>query len=308
MKKIIYSILILISCLFSVFSLDRLNLVGTFTSPFPYPYRFEILNNHEMKLKWTETGKKYRSWEKSKIYNYSLTEDSIFLMLKLDEDIPNSLWFPIDGNPEPWEVGNELLGLFGVNEETGAVLGVTYARDKHNSKLDSFTIDVPNYIFTGPPSKSYPLRFRNPSSELKEGDKVYELRNLDLVISDHSWVEGTDGNGIEESFELVFTESPKYLAVINGYISASNPSLYEKNGRIKEVSIKGLTTGITITRNILDTPHLQTIDIRELENETIAKFSISDVYPGSKYSDTSLHFMSYSDNPIKPLSMFKSNN
>lgn len=306
-KKIFYSILIIIFSIFSLSALDELKIVGVFTSPFPHPYRFKIFDNNEIKLEWTETGEEFLSWEKSKTYSYTLTKDSIFFKIQLNEDVPNSLWFPIDGNPEPWDVGNELLGLFGVNEISGTVMGVTYSKVKHNLKLDTFTVDVPNYIFIGP-SRVKPLWLSNPSSELKEGDKIYELRNLDLVISDSAWVEGSTGNGIGESFKLTFNEPPKYLALINGYISANNPSLYWKNGRIKEVVIEGLTTGITIKRTILDTPHLQTIDISELGNETEAKIAISGVYEGSQYSDTCLHFMSYSEHSIRPLSMYNSDN
>ncbi len=67
--------------------------------------------------------------------------------------------------------------------------------------------------------------------------------------------------------------------------------------------IEGLTTGTVIKRNLEDTPHLQTIDIRELGEETHARFVIADVYPGECYADTCLHFLTYSPYPIRPLSV-----
>lgn len=303
-------VLLLLVNVSTLFSLDEGILHGTFTSSFPYPYRFTVLNRNEMKLEWTSPPDDHRH-DQSKVYSYTLSKGPVFLRFLLNEDIPTSLWEVITGNPEPWDVGNVLLGLFGIvegnglsdeDEKAGKVLGVTYSRKDYMGAHDVFTVDVPNYLFRMHSHHHiYPMSISNPSSELKEGDTTYELRNLDLVKSDTAWVEGVDGDGIGESFKATFDKPPLYLAMINGYISASNPALYWKNGRIKKLEIEGLMTGKIIQRSVLDTPHLQTIDIRELGNETHAKITIADVYPGSHYSDTCIHFMSYSEYAIRPL-------
>ena len=195
--QIFFSIILITTFDFSALALDSSNIIGVYTSPFPYPYRFEIINSHEMKLEWTDTGKEYCSWEKSKTYSYTLFMDSVFVRVKFNKDLPNNLWYPITGNPEPWNIGNELLGLFGIDEESGVILGVTYANMKSKYETDVFTVDVPNYVFSGP-ARSYPLLISSPSSELQEGDDIYKLSNLNSVKSDLTWVEGKTGSGIGE--------------------------------------------------------------------------------------------------------------
>jgi len=310
MKRRLFSISILMLLINAsiLFSSNEGALFGTFTSSFPYPYKFTILNDNEMKLEWTSPPDDHR-YDQSKIYNYTLSKGPVFFQFLLSEDVPTSLWEVITGNPKPWNVGNVLLGLFGVvedngsgDEEVGKIMGVTYSTRSYTVS-DIFTADVPNDVFKMHGlSDTLPMSVTNPSSELKEGETTYELRNLDLVRSDTAWVEGADGNGIGESFEAKFNKPPLYLAIINGYISASNPSLYWKNGRIKTVRIEGLTTGLVLEREVEDTPNLQTIDVRELGDETHARITIADVYPGELYSDTCLHFMSYSEYAIRPLS------
>jgi len=302
MRKQVLYLFILIANSSILFSHDVGTLSGTFTSSFPYPFRFIILNDDEIKLEWTNPPDDHR-YDQSKIFRYDLSKEEVFLQIMLDEDVPSNLWEAITGNMMPWNVGDLLFGLFSViedGERAGGIIGVTYSADIFQGS-NVFTVDVPNYEFDGPAHIS-PFYAVNPSSELKEGDITYSLSNLYTVDSGKSWVEGSYGNGVGESFELEFHETPQYLAVMNGFISVSNPSLYFENGRIKTIRIEGLTTGIVLEREIEDFPNLQTIDIHDLSGEAHAKITIVDVYPGELYLDTCLHFMSYSEYAIHPLS------
>ena len=299
--KVIITVIFSMCCYDSVAAID---ITGEFMASFPYPYRILVQNENELELEWTEIGIEYKAWEISKKYKYSISKKSVFYELYLDENVPLYLRKPMTGNENPWNVGNRLLGLFGVihpdsNLSNKRVIGVTYSTTRF---MDSnvFTVNVPYYVFDGPAHIS-PISVSAPSSELTEDNIVHKLINLYSVDSGESWAEGVFGNGIGESFIIDFTVTPQYLVLINGFISAENPQLYYNNGRLKKVRIEGITKGVEFECDIEDTPNLQTIDIRALGNETQAKLTIIDVYPGEKYMDTCLHFLNHSDFPILPL-------
>ena len=110
---------------------------------------------------------------------------------------------------------------------------------------------------------------------------------------DTPWVEGVDGWGIGESFTISTKNRSfyKYILLMNGYISASNPKLYDENGRIKKIMVEGVTSGKKKEFIVKDTPHPQTVDISFLPEQEDVKITILDVYKGTKYEDTAIHFM-----------------
>lgn len=166
---------------------------------------------------------------------------------------------------------------------------------------------------TGYPQKDRPLTktrfdewgasYKDCSSFLKEKSISYSVDNLRKLAVDTPWVEAAQGNGIGEGFTIVCnSEKPlgPYLFIINGYISYEKPYLYKQNNRIKKIKIFGLKTGKTKILDLLDTPHPQTIDISFITEAEDIRIEIADVFKGTKYDDTCLHFCITYDKEIIP--------
>ena len=180
---------------------------------------------------------------------------------------------------------------WGENED--AVIGLGMLPAHKGKKASGFFTRFP----TGGTGEYPCFNYENVSSyfveESKEGKKEYKIENLSIMEQDTPWVEGADGWGIGETF-TISTENRsfyKYILLMNGYISASNPKLYDENGRIKKILVEGVTSGKKKEFTVKDTPHPQTVDISFLPEQEDVKVTILDVYKGTKYEDTAIHFM-----------------
>ena len=111
--------------------------------------------------------------------------------------------------------------------------------------------------------------------------------------SETPWIEGAQGYGIGESFIIENTWGTVYktLLLMNGFISYEKPYLYKQNGRIKKIKVTGLNSGKEKVLDILDTPHPQSVDISFITEPEDVRVTIEDVYHGTKYEDTCIHFM-----------------
>lgn len=148
-------------------------------------------------------------------------------------------------------------------------------------------------------NKSY--QYVNQSSFLVEGVTKYSVENLAILNSDSPWVEGVDGYGIGEGFTVDFKlKNDKYLLIINGYISFQKPYLYEQNARIKKIKITGLQSNKTAVLDVLDTPHPQSVDISFLNDTEGFSVEIVEVFPGTKYEDTCIHYLVPYDSLVIP--------
>ena len=78
---------------------------------------------------------------------------------------------------------------------------------------------------------------------------------------------------------------------MNGYISYEKPYLYKQNGRVKKIKVTGVNSGKSKVLDVLDTPHPQTVDISFLNEPEDIRVEIADVYKGTKYDDTCIHYM-----------------
>ena len=87
---------------------------------------------------------------------------------------------------------------------------------------------------------------------------------------------------------------------MNGYISYEKPYLYKQNNRIKKIKVTGLKSGKTKVLDVLDTPHPQTVDISFIKEPEDIRVEIADVYKGSKYDDTCLHYCITYDMEVIP--------
>ena len=131
------------------------------------------------------------------------------------------------------------------------------------------------------------------SSEFKEKNKVYTSESLKYCKLESPWVENDSEYGIGEYLEFslsgMSSSEKKREAtgfyMFNGFVSWSNPSLYEKNSRIKRVKIVDLFTNEYWYQEISDTPNPQYVDCNGHENHKI-RVIIDAVYEGKKYKDT----------------------
>ena len=146
--------------------------------------------------------------------------------------------------------------------------------------------------------------YKNCSSYLKEKTKVYPVENLRKLVVDTPWVEGVKGDGIGEGFTIEGNQYNKplgpYLFIINGYISYEKPYLYKQNNRIKKIKVTGIKSKKSKILDVLDTPHPQTVDISFITEPEDIRIEIEDVYKGTKYDDTCLHYCITFDEAVIP--------
>ncbi|SFJ04458.1 hypothetical protein SAMN04487775_11244 [Treponema bryantii] len=146
--------------------------------------------------------------------------------------------------------------------------------------------------------------YKDCSSYLIEKNKAYPVENLRKLVVDTPWVEGVKGDGIGEGFTIEGKQFAKplgpYLFIINGYISYEKPYLYKQNNRIKKIKVTGLKSGNSRILDVLDTPHPQTVDISFITQPEDIRVEIADVYKGTKYDDTCLHYCFAYDEEVIP--------
>ncbi len=136
------------------------------------------------------------------------------------------------------------------------------------------------------------------SSSFVEGIKEYNGQNTVQFSSTDNipWVEGIDGQGIGEWFEIeteTWNWPVDFLLISNGYVDFAKPYLYEYNSRIKKMRIEIEEHDIEFEVELTNTPQFQEIRLPKKidDGETIIRFTILDVYPGSKWEDTCLNLV-----------------
>lgn len=130
------------------------------------------------------------------------------------------------------------------------------------------------------------------SSELKEGDTIYTVRNLGTLENGKPWVEGVSGYGCGEY--ITNKIRGRTIFIFPGFFDADRPSLYEKNSRPKKILIE--TPNFKKEIILKDSPNPQKIIIDEkktdeeyVRDEYEIKITILEVYPGTKYKDTCIN-------------------
>ncbi len=250
----------------------------------PSPYDFVFQKNNKVKLSWfTEDGKGYYK----KIYSYKKEYIGRLPLFVLNEDIPRNLVHGVWPDDKTY-YGNKFILLTGLTESKN-VIGLALLPKRKNEKATELF-----YKFPTGGSGEYPMfNYEKASSFLIERDTEYSITNLTNISPETPWVEGVKGWGIGENF-IIKTwndKSDNHILLMNGYISARNPHLYEENGRIKKIEVKGVKSGKKKNFIVKDTPHPQSIDISFLSEPEDIKITILDVYKGTKYQDTCIHFM-----------------
>ena len=146
--------------------------------------------------------------------------------------------------------------------------------------------------------------YKDCSSYLTEKTNSYPVENLRKLVVDTPWVEGVKGDGIGEGFTIEGRQYNKplgpYLFIINGYISYDKPYLYKQNNRIKKIKVTGIKSKQSKILDILDTPHPQTVDISFITEPEDIRIEIKEVYKGTTYDETCLHYCITCDEPVIP--------
>ncbi len=133
-----------------------------------------------------------------------------------------------------------------------------------------------------------PVHVLGASSELHEGEKIYSASNVENSHLDEPWVEAQDGLGIGESITMHIDVT--YLFFITGYVSARKPYLWSYNSRPKEIMCYFPNTNETYSFVLEDSPNPQMIEFPERKSGTVI-ITIQDVYPGTKWEDTCIHWV-----------------
>ncbi|UTY33367.1 NADase-type glycan-binding domain-containing protein [Treponema putidum] len=259
----------------------------------PLAYFIEFQKGNKIEISWYNAKEE----EVKKLYTYKKKYIGSFPLFELDADMPEDLYANLDPKSKEY-LGNKFMLLTGLakkawGENEDAVIGLGMLPARKGEKAEGFFTRFP----TGGTGETPYFKYTNESShfieETKEGKREYGIENLCYMRQDSPWVEGVDGWGIGESFVIKTQRNndDKYILLMNGYISASNPKLYDENGRIKKILVEGVISGKKKEFIIKDTPHPQTVDISFLYRQEDVKVTILDVYKGTKYQDTAIHFM-----------------
>jgi len=292
---------------FSIFPLlliaQNFSIIGErIVGPHPTGYLLAIIDEQRARFEWTSEVDK--TYDKVEHFNYSLEQRDGMTFLVLDGDIPEDILLVTFVGAKPWKIGSEILILFGqIQEQKKKYLTGSYY-------YPSFFLGyVANPDYSGSHlllADTYPFEglggtYRDASSSLSEFGRTYDVSYLNYLDSEAAWVEGASGDGIGEGFVIESRHRWKSLLIINGFISARNPKLYKENGRVKKIRVEGVESGVSKVLDVIDTPHPQTVDISFLPFSEDIRVTIADVYPGTKYEDTAIHFCITYDYTIVPL-------
>lgn len=237
---------------------------------------------------------KYEIELPSKSLAYKKSYRDGLLFFEFSEELPKNIDEEVYYEGKDGSSGNDMLVLAGKSISKGEVLffGITSVFS------DSYPFIYPSHRFLESSTRVY----TNCSSFLKEKNVDYSVDNLDKTFLNSPWVEGVKGNGIGEGFTINNTRNTvySYLLLMNGYISYDKPYLYKQNNRIKKMKVTGLKSGKTKILDVLDTPHPQTVDISFITEPEDIRVEIADVYKGTKYDDTCLHYCITYDAEVIP--------
>lgn len=106
-----------------------------------------------------------------------------------------------------------------------------------------------------------------------------------------AWCEGVSGNGEGQEIEIaIFDASPfRRITIQNGY--AKSQKVYQNNGRIRTIEVQ-TDRGDRFRTQLPDTPSAVIVNLPQLAEYRGIYIKVIDVYPGAKYQDTCLNFIS----------------
>ena len=269
MKKII--VLLLLS-LESIVSGENFKLIGKYkVNPYSTINRFYIDED-------TITYSFEIPLAEKKIIYEKVYRDGL-LFFELSEPFPKEFSEQFYYEKEEIKTNNTLLVLAGKRMDSKEILLFGTTAGFYGGK----TLLIPSHF-------EWSNNYIDCSSFLVEKNKQYTIDNLSLYEVNTPWVESKSGDGIGEWFIIDNKFVYKYLLIMNGYISFEKPYLYKQNNRVKKIKVTGMNSRKEKSIEVLDTPHPQTVDISFLTEVENIKVTIEDVYKGTKYDDTCLHY------------------
>lgn len=136
------------------------------------------------------------------------------------------------------------------------------------------------------------------SSTLKsDGRNTYDPKNAHDFNLETAWVEGKNDQGIGESIAFIFSKNFDVHAdlgvtgfrIANGYVKTKK--LWEANSRVKKLKLYVNRKPYAVI-TLDDFYGFQTVRFNEIklsrDIDTTFRFEILEVYPGKKYTDTSI--------------------
>lgn len=136
------------------------------------------------------------------------------------------------------------------------------------------------------------------SSTLSDKQNRYITANLSDG-ADTSWCEGKEDDGIGEWIRITFDQNCRMdqIFAVNGY---GESGFWQKNNRIKELKISTDREQVTLV-TLPDTKEKQSVKLPAPVEGRIFTFTIISVYPGTKYKDTCMTELAFSDFTLKNL-------
>ena len=150
------------------------------------------------------------------------------------------------------------------------------------------------------PSPVYKIKNIKVSSYLREGNILYNAENFKNIQNQlRPWVEGVDGDGVDEWLELTFDypsdQSKKLCFLIsNGYVDPKRLDLFFANNRVKRLHVTCKELKVDHDILLQDSPDFQHIEIpknQSVSGPITVRFVIKETYKGTKYEDTCLNFV-----------------
>jgi hypothetical protein len=129
-------------------------------------------------------------------------------------------------------------------------------------------------------------------------NNAYGPANLFSGPQGVAWVEGRQGQGVGEWITVEFDGLRRVRSFVfrNGY--QKDDDIWRKNGRVKRLLLQ-TSSGERIPLELDDRPGVQTWTMNKPVDAQWLKFTIDDVYPGSRYSDTALSKLTVNSERIR---------
>lgn len=134
------------------------------------------------------------------------------------------------------------------------------------------------------------------SSELSYQEDInYSIENIDDYNLKTAWIEGVEGYGIGEWFELKFDKMDfstsdleiDGLYLFNGY--RKSETIWKNNSRIKKLKVK-INDDDFVILELADSYSIQSVkwNSLKLKNIKTMRFEILEIYKGEKFKDTAI--------------------